>query len=97
MRRGFLGTRGSPTQHDLAARPHACGWYLQKYSTTGTDQQWEDLYFFTETEAQQGDFDVLNHYISTSKRSLFTKVRSRLCAIIAPMCAQLQHVQRIHL
>ena len=95
MRRGFLGRRGSPTQHDLAARPHACGWYLQKYSTT--NQQWEDLYFFTEREAQQGDFDVLNHYISTSERSLFTKVRSGLCAMIAPVCAQPQHVQSIHL
>lgn len=55
------------------------------------------LYFFTEREAQQGDFDVLNHYISTSERSLFTKVRSGLCAMIAPVCAQPQHVQRIHL
>ena len=47
----------------------ACGWYMQKFSRT--EQQWQDLYFFREAEATQGDFDMMNFWTANHPDSEF--------------------------
>lgn len=39
IRRGFVDRQGTPTESDLAARPHICGWFMQRYSRTL--KQWQ--------------------------------------------------------
>ena len=56
-------------RRELCARQEACGWYMQKFSRT--EQQWQDLYFFREAEATQGDFDMMNFWIANHPDSEF--------------------------
>ena len=82
LRRGFIGTTGTPSKQDLADRPQACGWYMQKYSKT--DREWQDLYVFNEANlALQRDFDVMNFYLAIREGSIMRKVRDLQCMIPA--------------
>ncbi len=78
VRRGLNGRLAVPTQEDLEKNSHAVGWYMQRYSDT--TKQWQDQYFFTETVATQGDFEVLNWAVATDPRKGFYHVRP--CHII---------------
>ncbi len=83
LRRGFIAMTGTPSTQDLVDRPHACGWYMQRYSET--DMEWQDLYVFNEANlALQRDFDVMNFYLATFRESIMRKVRDVLCTI--PAC-----------
>ena len=80
LRRGFIGTTGTPAKQDLVDRPQACGWYMQRYSET--DKEWQDLFVFNEANlALQRDFDVMNFYLATFEESIMRKVRDSLCVI----------------
>ena len=69
LRRGFVDRPGVPSDEELCTRHAACGWYMQKFSRT--EQQWQDLYFFREAEATQGDFDMMNFWIANHPDSEF--------------------------
>lgn len=81
MRRGLLGRLAPPTEEQLSHSRHEAGWYMQRYSESKC--KWEDQYFFSEVEALQGDFEVLNWAVATQPTKTFYEVRRDLLSACA--------------
>lgn len=92
LRRGILGE----TEVCQEVGQQSMGWYMQGYSKTR--RSWEDLYFFTEHEWREKDFEIPNLWCSTG-HPLFCKVilqvrllaRFVISSIIPLLCAGYRH------
>ena len=70
VRKGVLGSSLAPSE---TGAPHREGWYMQRYSRGR--QRWDDLYFFTEQEWREVDYQIPNFWCS-NRHPLFCKVCS---------------------